>query len=96
MTWNRSASYLGNKDEERYLQEQLEQRWPASQFPVHIEIVGAADTTAVGVQIWNGTDIKIIEQAYPEDHLGATHPTASAAMAKVGEIINQLKEQEKV
>jgi len=92
MTWYRSASNLWDKKEERYIQQQLEQCWLTSEYPVHIYIVGAANTTAVTVQIFNDTNIRIIEQAYPEGHLGAVHPIATAAMAKVGEIINRLKE----
>jgi hypothetical protein len=96
MIWNRSASSLGNKGEECLLKEQLEQRWPASEFPVHIDIVGAADTSAVGVQVWNGADITIIERAYPKDHVRAPHPVATAAMAKVDEILTRLKALRKV
>ncbi len=98
MTWNRGASKLAYPGEARYIQEQLEQRWPAAEYPVHIYIVGAANRTAVGVQIFNGANIKIIEEAYPEpeDDRGAPHPIASAAMAKVEEIINRLKEQRKL
>jgi hypothetical protein len=94
-TWYRNASNFGTGDEERYIQEQLERLWPDTEYPVHISVVGAADNTAAGVQVWNGTDIKIIERAYPEDYLGATHPIASAAMAKVEEIITRLKELQK-
>ena len=96
MKWNRGVSQLGNKDEERFIQEQLEERWPASEYAVNINTVGAADTTAVGVQIWNGADIKTIEKAYPEEYISATHPIARAAVAKVEEIINRLKEEQKL
>ncbi len=98
MTWNRGASNLAYPGEARYIQEQLEQRWPAAEYPLHIYIVGDANRTAVGIQIFNGANIKIIEEAYPEpeDDRGAPHPIASAAMAKVEEIINRLKKQRKL
>jgi hypothetical protein len=96
MKWTRGVSQLGDKGNEGLIQERLEQRWPASGYPVHIDVVGASDTTAVSVQVWNATDIKIIEKAYPEDYVGAAHPTAQAAIAKLEEIINRLREDQKV
>ena len=98
MTWYRNGSNFRDRDEEQYLQEELKRLWPATEYPVHISIVVAQDTTAVGVQVWNGTDIEVIERACPEseDQHDATHPVASAALAKVDEIINRLKEQRKL
>jgi hypothetical protein len=98
MKWNRGVSQLGYRDEERLIQKQLEQRWPEKEYPVHITIVGAADTTAVAVQIWNATGTKIIEKAYPEEYISAAqaHPLAAAALAKVDEIISRLKKQQKL
>ncbi len=99
MTWHRGQSNVWwDKEQEHYIQEQLEQRFPDAEYPVHIYIVSAANRTAVGVQIFNSANIKIIEEAYPEpgDDRGAPHPIASAAMAKVGQIINRLKEQQKL
>ena len=96
MKWTRGVSQLGDKRKERLIQERLEQRWPVSEYPVHIDIVGAADTTAVSVQVWNATDIEIIEKAYPEDYIRAALPIAEAAIAKVEEIINRLREEQKL
>jgi hypothetical protein len=96
MQWNRGVSQLGYEDEERLIQEQLERRWPTSEYPVHITIVGAPDTTAVYVQIWNAAGIEAIEKAHPEDYIATRHPFAAAAIAKVEEIITRLKSERKL
>jgi hypothetical protein len=95
--WNRRASNLGDRTREQYILEQLRRRWPEAEYPIHIDIIGQADSTAVGVQIRNGDDINIFEKAHPEQYLGE-EPSAqvNAVLAKAEQILQRLRAEKKL
>ena len=91
-TWNRGVSPLGNRTREEQLQGELMRRWPPEDFAVNIEVTGAQDTTAIGVHVWNGASIDVRGTVYPEDFVGVSGtPSVTAAIAKVAEIIEELR-----
>jgi hypothetical protein len=96
MTWSRSACNLGNSKVECAITDQLGQLWPTSEYPVHINIVGCANSPGLVVKIWNGTDIEVIVQMYPEDYSDANNAVAIAVVHKVEEVIDWLEEEQKL
>jgi hypothetical protein len=94
--WNRGVSKLGDQAEERSLQSELVQRYPAAEFPFHIRVVGRADGTSVGVQVYDGRGFEVIETAFPEDYLDAPEGAARVAVLdKVAEVAARLKDDGK-
>jgi hypothetical protein len=75
-SWHRNATNTGDQKSEAYISQQLRQRWSAPEYPVHIDVIGDRDSTAVWVKVWDHSGLEIIEKAYPEDHLGANAATA--------------------
>jgi hypothetical protein len=70
--WNRSASLLGNKKIEEAIQQELNWRFPPSEFPVNIDVVGGQSHTYAVVQITNfDAGIEENVKAIPEDFIGS-------------------------
>ena len=89
--WNRSASLLGNKKLEEAIQQELIRRFPPSDFPVNIDVVGGQAISYAVVQI-NNFDAGIDEKAkaIPEDFIGSGEMRA-AAIDAAQRIISQLQ-----
>lgn len=90
--WNRSVSLLGNKELEQAIQEELVRRFPPSDVPVNIDVVGGQTQTYATVQISNfnaGIDLKT--KAIPEDFMGSGGMRA-AVLAATESVISQLRE----
>jgi hypothetical protein len=95
MTWSRNASNLGNTKAECSVADQLQQLWPTSEYPVHINIVGRTNKPGLDVKIWNGTNIEVMVQMYPEEYPDA-NAVVIAVLHKVEEVIDWLKEEQKL
>jgi hypothetical protein len=96
MSWDRSASNLGNTKLACSVTDQLEKLWPPSEYPVHINIVGSTNNPGLDVKIWNGTNIEVIVHVYPEDYPDADDAILIAVLHKVEEIIDWLEEEQKL
>lgn len=80
--WNRSASLLGDRKLEEEIQQELIRRFPPSDFPVNIDVVGAQDVTYAVVKVTNFTaGIEEDAKAIPEDFLGAGEMKAAVVTA---------------
>lgn len=88
--WNRGASLLG-KELEEAIEEELVRRFPPSDFPVNIDVIGGQGQTYATVQITNfDTGIDVNARAVPEDFIGSGGMRA-AALAATENIILQLQ-----
>ncbi len=80
--WNRSVSLLGNKELEETIQQELIRRFPPSDFPVNIDVVGGQHQTYAVVQINNVTaGIDEMANAIPEDFIGSGGMLAAVVTA---------------
>ncbi len=95
-TWSRSASNLDSEVDADSLAKELQFRWPPSEYPVHIQVVGGANDGGISVRIWNSTGISECEVAYPADHAGSEHPIASAALEEIENILKRLRIERKL
>jgi len=95
-TWSRSATYLRREADPESITESLQRRWPPSEYPVPIHIVGSENTEGITVRIWNSTGIQEREMVYPGDQGEAENPVASAALEEVDYILQRLQQQGKL
>jgi hypothetical protein len=95
-TWSRSASNLGAGIGGDSFATKFRSRWSASEYPVHIQIVGGVGDGGTSVRVWNSTGIKESEVAYPADHAGSDDQIAKAALEEVECILNRLRSEGKL
>jgi hypothetical protein len=94
--WNRSASLLGDKKVEQAIQQELIRRFPPSDFPVNIDIVGGQYQTYAMVQITNfDAGIEEMVKAIPEDFIG-TVGKMEAVLAATEKAITELQAQGRI
>lgn len=94
--WNRSASLLGSRQLEEAIQQELARRFPPSDFPVNIDLVGGQLHTYAVVQITNfEAGIEENAKAIPEDFIGAGGMLA-AALSATQSILRKLQESERI
>ena len=60
--WDRSAKYVLDPDTDTQIEKELMARWPPSEYPVNIKVVGIQNTLEASIQINNFADIEIIER----------------------------------
>jgi len=85
--WNRSANGTGNRERDELIQQTLQKKWPPSEVPANIEVVG--NGSSIKIHIWNNQGVNIWDVARPEDFL--TSPdgeTFTAVISKVTELLN--------
>jgi len=90
-TWSRSASNFGSEIDADSLANELQSRWPPSEYRVHIQVLGGAADGGISVRVWNSTGIKESEVVYPSDHAASEHPSLSAALEEIECIVKRLK-----
>jgi hypothetical protein len=88
--WNRSASLLGAGKLEETIQQELIRRFPPSDFPVNIDVVGGQAQTYATVRVTNfEAGIDETEKAMPEDFIGSGG-TPAAVLDAAERIISEL------
>jgi len=89
--WNRSASLPGDRKLEEAIQQELIRRFPPSNFPVNIDIVGGQGNTNAVVQINNfAAGIAETVKVTPEDFI-ASGGMLAAALAATENVISELQ-----